>query len=264
MTSVITVAFNNLQGLRDTVASVEAQRGMRIEHIVIDGGSSDGSAEFLRGLGPHVRWISEPDAGVYDAQNKGIRLAQGRFVLFLNSGDHFIDDRSLAMAAERLDDSDLQSFDIIVRGYQQINGGKDFVKSAPDRPTFSYFARDTLPHPSTFIRRDLFERYGEYDTSLEIVADWKAFMLWVCRHRCSYRHHPIPLSVFYGDGLSSRPVNQSRVVAERRRVLEAEFPAFLADAEELAEARKALTQVHALRGSRVVRTLQRLGLLWKF
>jgi glycosyltransferase involved in cell wall biosynthesis len=263
-TSVITIAINNLQGLRDTVASVQAQRGMNIEHIVIDGGSSDGSTDYLRSLGSHVRWVSEPDAGIYDAQNKGIRLARGRFLLFLNSGDHFVDENSLTMAAARLDETDLQSFDIICRGHPQLHGGRDFVKAAPDHPTFSYFAHHTLPHQSTFIRRELFERHGEYDTSLKIVADWKAFMLWICRHHCSYRHHPLPLSVFDGNGLSSRPENRSLLLAERRRVLEEEFPAFLPDADELEEARTAVAQVRALRHSRVVRVLQRVGLLWRF
>lgn len=265
LVSIVTINRNAADDLRRTLEMTSAQSSTEFEQIVIDGGSTDGSVDLIRDSAFRVdRWVSEPDRGIYDAQNKGMRLARGRFILFLNSGDHFIDENSLAMAAARLDDTDLHSFDMVVRGFQQRNGGKDFVKAAPEQATFSYFARDTLPHQSTFIRRELFERHGDYDTSLQIASDWKAFMLWICRHHCSYRHHPVPLSVFYGDGLSSRPENRSRLLAERRRVLEQEFPAFLADAEELIEAREVLAHVRALRRSRVVRTLQRMGLLWKF
>jgi len=263
--SIVTINRNNADNLYRTLSNTSTQQEADYEQIVVDGASTDGSVDVVRDPALRVdRWISEPDSGVYEAQNKGLRLARGRFVLFMNSGDHFLNNQSLAMATARLDEADLQSFDIVVRGYQRLHGGQDFVKCAPDTPTFSYFARDTLPHQSTFIRRDLFERYGEYDTSLKIVADWKAFLLWICRHNCSYRHHPLPLSVFYGDGLSSRPENEEIHRAERRQVLEQEFAAFLADVDELTEGRRALKQIDTLRGSRVVRALQGVGLLWKF
>ena len=99
---------------------------------------------------------------------------------------------------------------------------------------------------------------------MKIVADWKAFMLWICRYNCTYRHHPLTLSVFYGDGLSSRPENDEMHFAERRRVLEQEFPAFLPDLAELTRGRQALARLAMLRTSRAVRAMQGLGLLWKF
>jgi len=263
--SIVTINRNDADGLRRTLTSTVTQREADYEQIVVDGASTDGSIDVVRDPALRVdRWVSEPDSGVYDAQNKGVRLARGRFVLFMNSGDHFLNDQSLAMATARLDDAELQSFDIVVRGYKEIHGGRDFLKRAPDTPTFYYFARDTLPHQSTFIRKDLFDRYGEYDTSLKIVADWKAFMLWICRHNCSYRHHPLPLSVFYGDGLSSRPDFRDRLLAERETVLRAEFPAFVDDARETDAIREAASQLDALRRSKLIRLFQSAGLLWRF
>ena len=264
LVSIITINRNNACGLRATLTSIGGQTYRDYEQVVVDGNSTDNSCEVLRDPSLKVdQWVSEPDTGVYDAQNKGVRMASGRFLLFLNSGDHFIDSGSLERAVANLDSSDLQAFDIVVRGFNsEGNNGADIVKRAPQKLSFLFFVTDTLPHQSTFIRRDLFEKHGYYDTKLTIVADWKAFMIWACRHNCSYRHHPIPLSVFYGDGLSSRL--GSVLGAEREHVLAAEFPAFLDDAGELHEGRAAALQLKALRRSRIIRLLKKIGLLWDF
>lgn len=88
--SVITIAKNNLPGLIDTNASTEAQSFRDFQWIIIDGGSSDGTHELLRLLDrPNLMWVSEPDRGLYDAMNKGLNLATGRYVIFMNSGDRF-------------------------------------------------------------------------------------------------------------------------------------------------------------------------------
>ena len=98
--SIITINYNNAEGLRKTLASVEAQTYRHIEHIIIDGGSTDGSVDVIReyekqnsllsgraGVGLTIKWVSEPDNGIYNAMNKGIRMATGEYCQFLNSGD---------------------------------------------------------------------------------------------------------------------------------------------------------------------------------
>lgn len=95
--SIVTITYNNLEGLRRTARTVEDQREESYEHIIVDGGSSDGTVEWLNGLPGNTRrtWISEPDSGIYDAMNKGIRRARGELIVMLNSGDGFCDEQTL-------------------------------------------------------------------------------------------------------------------------------------------------------------------------
>lgn len=263
--SIITINFNNAAGLARTLSSVSEQKFTDFEHIVIDGASTDGSLDCIRrsenGL---AHWVSEPDTGVYDAQNKGIGMACGRFLLFLNSGDHFCSADSLAAAILALGDEDIQYFDLVVRGAPGAAGSSDWVKSYPDHIDFSYMAVDSLPHPATFIKASLFSQYGPYDQSLRICADWKHFTLWICKYNCSYKHHAQPLSVFYRDGLSENPRNREAVLAERRHVIRTEFPAFEKDLRDLVQARGATRALAAVRKSKVIRLLQKVGVLWDF
>ena len=125
-------------------------------------------------------------------------------------------------------------------------------------------AVDSLPHPATFIKASLFRQFGMYDESLRICADWKQFMIWLCKHNCTYKHHAMPLSVFYMDGLSSDPNNRAALLAERSHVLHTEFAAFERDLHDLVRARDANKALAALRQSKVIRLLRKTGLLWDF
>ena len=265
LVSVITINRNNAEGLARTLASTSGQSFGQFEQIVIDGGSTDGSAELVKSAAFRIdRGISEPDSGIYNAMNKGIRMARGKYLLFLNSGDHLFDSLALAKAIAAMDDSDVQCFDLLVRGHVELNGGIDYVKAYPDQIDFSYMAVDSLPHPATFIKASLFRQFGMYDESLRICADWKQFMIWLCKHNCTYKHHAMPLSVFYMDGLSSDPNNRAALLAERSHVLHTEFAAFERDLHDLVRARDANKALAALRQSKVIRLLRKTGLLWDF
>lgn len=265
LVSLISINRNNANGLRKTLASAAEQTFRNFEHIVIDGGSTDESLTTIREFDRGIKfWCSERDAGIYSAMNKGAARANGDFLLFLNSGDHLVDVDSLGFAATRLGEHDLCYFDIEIRDTAARNVTRSRVVRYPDVLQLSHFLTSSLPHPACFIRRSLFERFDKYDESFKICADWKAFVLWVCKHSCTYQHVPQVLSVFYADGVSSRPESRNIIEAERRQVLGAEFAAFSQDALDALEAREALTQVAALRRSRVVRLLQASGLLWKF
>lgn len=88
--SVITVNYNNLKGLERTISSVLLQSFSDFEYIIVDGGSSDGSKEYIESKQEYInQWVSEKDHGVYNAMNKAIRMAQGEYCIFMNSGDHF-------------------------------------------------------------------------------------------------------------------------------------------------------------------------------
>ena len=261
--SIITVNFNNQAGLMRTLSSVSEQTFADFEQIVVDGGSSDGSAKVLQNKSLTIaRWVSEPDRGIYHAMNKGIRMARGRYLMFLNSGDHLLDSNSLEVAASVIDDKDIYYFSLEMR---PLPGKGDIrIKSYPGKLTFSFFFRDTLPHQSSFLKADLFERFGLYDENLRMGSDWKHFLLWVCRHNCSYSYDPRVMGVFYEDGLSSSSEAPSIHLAEHKEVLEAEFPAFVEDLSFMSQGRELSMKLDTLRSSRIIRLAQRVCLMWRF
>ncbi|WP_051957624.1 glycosyltransferase family 2 protein [Altibacter lentus] len=223
--SIITVNYNNVTGLQRTIESVVAQQCSGIEFIVIDGGSTDGSVALLEKHSEHITyWVSEPDAGVYHAMNKGIAKATAAYVLFLNSGDHFYHDKVLQEALPFLTETDLIAFDIQVKGETT-----DYVKAHPDHLQFSYLYHKTLAHQSVFIKRELLEAVGGYDTSLAIAADWKFFLDALVRKQCSYTAVHSILSVYYLDGMSATAKGTNLRKQERRKVLKESYGLFLDD-----------------------------------
>lgn len=255
--TVITINYNNLEGLKRTMRSVLNQIWKEFEYIVIDGGSTDGSAEYLESQSDKIDyWVSEPDNGIYHAMNKGILKSSGEYLLFLNSGDHFYSDEVLKQNHKFLSLKDIIYFDL-----QVIDEKKEFVKEYPDKLSFSFFVKDTLPHPATFLKAVLFNKIGLYDENLKIVSDWKFLLESVCKFNCSYERINQILSTFYLDGLSSNFQNKKLILEERQHVLETNFSIYLDDIIEL---RNLESTVSNLRKSRKIKILIKLGLLNKF
>ena len=223
--SIITINYNNLEGLKRTVESVVNQTWQEFEYIFIDGGSSDGSVEYIESQREHFDyWVSEPDTGIYNAMNKGIVKATGEYLLFLNSGDHFYSTHILTENHHHLKNFDLIYFDLI-----HVGATFSKVVSYPCELVFSDLVFDTLPHQATFIKKKMFDDFGLYDESLKIVSDWKFFILALFKQHCSYQKVNTTLVVFYLDGLSSS-IDYS---AENSQVLQSNFPTFYDDYKEL-------------------------------
>jgi glycosyltransferase involved in cell wall biosynthesis len=239
------------------VESVINQTFQEFEYIIIDGGSTDGSFEYIeKNKELFAFWISELDSGVYQAMNKGIQKASGDYILFLNSGDHFYNDDTLAIHQKELTGQDLVYFNIKV-----VEASKTFIKNYPDTLSFSYFVKDTLPHPGTFIKKDLFNSVGMFKEDFKIVSDWKFFLDAVCKHQASYKHVNKTLSVFYLDGVSSDATNSSIIFKEKQQVLKSSYAPFLQDIEDVITYKDILT---GLKKSRIIQWLVRLGFLNKF
>lgn len=177
--SVITVAFNSVKTIGDTLASVASQTHPLVEHIVIDGGSTDGTLDLLHREGAHVaRVVSGPDQGIYDAMNKGLRLASGDFVGFLNADDMFASRSVLAAiaheaAAPARPDAiygDLQY--VATQPPHQIVRHWRSGPYSPARLGFGWMP----PHPTFYLRRSRLEAIGEFDIGFRIAADYD-FML---------------------------------------------------------------------------------------
>ncbi len=262
--SIITVNLNDLQGLKRTMKSVFEQTWQDYEFVVVDGGSTDGSKEFIKNNKTRLDyWVSEPDKGIYNAMNKGIAMASGEYLLFLNSGDHLIDADILARNFKFLVGEDLIYFDIRV-----VKNDSEYVRRFPDKLVFSYFTKYTLPHQATFIKANLFERVGYYDEGFKIVSDWKFFLESICDYKASYLKVNDILSIHYLDGVSTDPENWPLVLEERRKVLETDFSFFLDDSQKLFEYREQLLKlentISNLRKSKKIGLLIKLGLINKF
>ncbi len=228
--SIITINYNNLGGLMTTVSSVKNQTWQEFEYIIIDGGSIDGSKEYLESQTQFVdAWISEKDSGIYNAMNKGIKLAKGEYLLFLNSGDHLFNENVLKQNYASLTEKDLICFDL-----QMVMNGVSKIAKASSNICFSHLYTSSLPHPATFIKRELFNTVGLYDESLKIVSDWKFFLLALFKFNCSYAKVDQTLSTFYLDGISSIEDNSE----ERTLVIREYFDRFILDYEELTKNKK--------------------------
>lgn len=213
--SIITINYNDSQGLKQTIESVVSQSFSDYEYIVIDGGSSDNSKKIIENFSDRIDyWVSEPDKGIYNAMNKGVSKATGEYCLFLNSGDVLHSNNVLEQIAAKGLDTDL-----LIGKVLYLNTGQ--LSSLPDILTMKHFYSRSLPHPSTFMKRTIFESL-HYDESFRIVSDWKLFIEAVIMRNASYAFSDVVVTDFDTTGISA--TNKRLVDAERRKVLETMFP----------------------------------------
>jgi len=175
--SVITVCFNSAATLADTLDSVAAQTHPEIEHIVVDGASTDGTLEIIERHGKHVaRLISEPDKGIYDAMNKGLTLASGEVVGFLNSDDFYADAAVLTKIAIAFQDPAVDAcYADLVYVTQDNSRVVRYWKSKPF--TKGDFAKGWCPaHPTFYVRKSVIERLGLFDQSYKMGVDVEFMM----------------------------------------------------------------------------------------
>ena len=170
--SIITVNYNNKDGLRKTIESVIHQTYRDFEYIVIDGGSTDGSADVLKEYDKQITyWVSEKDTGIYNGMNKGISKATGDYLNFMNSGDCFYAPNVLEKVSSYQYDADF----IVGKDYHFSNVKQQGHASIqPPRTTMIHFFVATLDHQSSFIKRELFQN-SLYDESYRLVSDWIFF-----------------------------------------------------------------------------------------
>jgi Glycosyltransferases involved in cell wall biogenesis len=193
--SIITINLNNAEGLRKTIESVISQTFTDLEYIVIDGASTDGSLDIIKQYAGRINyWISEADTGIYNAMNKGIKVAKGEYVLFLNSGDWFVDQDVLCDFSSINCNSDIITGNLIILD----DSGTTQLHIAPDQEQLSFntFTRGSLPHQASFIKRTLFDKYGLYDETYKIVSDKDFFIKALIVNNCSYEHIDRVISCF--------------------------------------------------------------------
>lgn len=193
LVSVITVVRNGAATILKTLESVRTQHYTRVEHIVIDGASSDGTVDILKGNeGSQLRWISECDNGIYDAMNKGISLAKGEWLLFLGADDVLADPDVLSdVFASR----ELGAYDLVC-GTSQYTDGRKCV------PRLDWHTRifNTIHHQAAFYRRQLFEDF-KYRSDIPVVADYELNFRIYFQHRNALFIDRV-IAVSDGEGIS--------------------------------------------------------------
>lgn len=233
--SVITINYNNRDGLRRTIESVVQQKSTDKEFIVIDGGSTDGSTEVIRQYADQIDyWVSERDRGIYHAMNKGVAQAHGDYCIFMNSGDWFYDRDVL----ERVNIAS-PTEDVVV-GKVSIDDENHIISPPPHGDlTMYHLYSGSIPHQGSFIRTSLLRKYP-YDESLKISSDWKFFVQTLILEHCSIRYLDEFVARYNTEGLSSS--NPKLMRQEKEEVMSALFPPrVLADYRKLKES-ECLTQ----------------------
>jgi glycosyltransferase involved in cell wall biosynthesis len=198
--SVITVVFNAVATIETALRSVASQRYPHVEHIVIDGGSTDGTVDVLRRYDGQIDyWLSEPDRGIYDAMNKGIRAASGTIIGTLNADDRYADEECLDAVADAF------------RAHSPdcVHGNLNIVRSIDGRPVRRYHMAGfrnwmlrigIMPaHPTWYCKRAMFERVGLYDPTYRIAGDFELVLRALWKHRCTV-HYIDRLLVLMSDG----------------------------------------------------------------
>lgn len=239
--TIITINYNNKEGLAKTFESINNQTWSDFEYIVIDGGSSDGGKELIEKNPKVSYWVSEKDSGVYNAMNKGIRKASGDYIIFMNSGDFFYDNNVLEKIQKQLN-SDI---DILYGDSVYFNDtGYRRIEVPPKKLTFSYFYTGGINHQAAFIKRNLFYDYFFYNEDYKISADWEFFIVVICLYNATYKHLEETICYYDFSGISAKPENLSIYHSEREITLNKYFSAFLDDLKFSQEARiKRIQQV---------------------
>lgn len=246
--SIVTVNLNNRTGLDLTVESVVSQTYRDFEFIVVDGGSTDGSVEVIRKNEAAItRSVSEKDSGIYEAMNKGIRLATGEYCLFLNSGDWLVAPDVLA----RVFGPAWPAKDIVYGDHQTQRGRYSY----PPRISLGTLFTSSIGHNVAFIRRRLFEQCGYYNENLRIAADWEFFITAFVLHNCTYQHIDTMVSFFDESGVSSSEAGGHILRREREETLRRLVPALYHDYVEHARDKDELGYY---RESRLVQCVRRL------
>lgn len=214
--SVVTINLNNKVGLQKTIDSIVSQSFRDFEWIVIDGGSTDGSKELIEQYTDHIAyWVSEPDEGVYNAQNKGIVKAKGEYLLFLNSGDSLVDITTLERCFSHNITADVVYGDVYLSSKNGLT-----ERCYPDFLSMRFLYDGTICHNAAFIRRILFSELL-FDEQLKIVSDWKFFLLLALRNK-SFEHIAEFVILYDVYGISSS--NWLLMVQERELVKSELFP----------------------------------------
>lgn len=211
--SVITATYNSAATVRDTLVSVSKQLHPDIEHLIIDGGSSDETFTIVREFSHVSCSISEKDEGIYDAMNKGVDMATGDVIGILNSDDFYNHDKVLSMVAKAFEDETVEAVYGDLQYVHPLNTNKvtRTWKSGPFRKENFYYGW-MPPHPTFFLRKTIYEKYGKFNTTLRTAADYELMLRILLKYGIKAKYIPQVLVKMRAGGVSNASV-KNRIIA---------------------------------------------------
>lgn len=213
--SIITVARNALPALKETISAIAEASIRDLELIVVDGASTDGTPEYLAGLQSKiVRYVSEPDTGIYNAMNKGIRMASGEFVYFLNAGDRLTSLEALEFAMRSLGSGDVYYCDVLLNENEMVRLQKYYKQLS-----LAFWLREHMCHQAVFFRREMFTDLGLYEEGYRFAADYDVLLhAWVRGKK--FEHVDVAIATYDMHGVSSQRQNHPKVLREYKLIQE--------------------------------------------
>ncbi|WP_289055239.1 glycosyltransferase family 2 protein [Carboxylicivirga marina] len=254
--SIITVNLNNAEGLRKTIDSVINQSYANCDHIIIDGGSADNSLKVIKEFEPifklrqrNINWVSEPDNGIYNAMNKGINIAKGDYLIFMNSGDTFYSKNTLETVSLLIDGSEF-----VYGNAHVIDHNNSWFEIFPQKLTLGFMACKFLCHQAIFYHRNIFEKIGLYNESIKVHADWYLNTRVLFFENNTSQHINTTICNFDRNGISS---NSSDIKKQLNQVKSKLLP--LKIWEELALSYSNERKLSLLKQSRLIKLLSILS-----
>lgn len=225
--SVITICLNAVKTIEETFSSVLEQTYKDVELIVIDGGSTDGTLEVIDNYKEKISClVSEADNGLYDAMNKGIKLASGDFIIFMNSGDTFYNNLVLEKAAAKLIENPEVQFLFGDADCVLENKKSSYIQTYQNIQTDFSLALYNICHQCIFYHQSLFKKLGSFDEEYQICSDWDFNIRCLVKEKIPALYLPIPIAKFNLEGISSKKSSQKKIKAERKIIINEHFGPF--------------------------------------
>lgn len=207
--TIITVAYNAATTIANTIKSVLNQTYKNLEYVIVDGCSKDGTIEIIKSFtDERITFISEPDKGIYDAMNKGIGLATGNIVGILNSDDFYADIDVLEKVVEGFSATNCEALYGNLLYVDAIDTKKIIRTWVAGNYNHNNFLQGWMPpHPTFFVRREIYEKYGKFNTSLKSAADYELLLRFLYKHKIAAYYLPKILVHMRTGGMSNRNIN---------------------------------------------------------
>ena len=221
--SIITVCKNAENAIERTMLSVVSQNcfNENIEYIVVDGASTDKTVKIIKQYANKypIKWINEPDSGIYNAMNKGIKMASGEIIYFLNAGDKLFDEKIISVVLKKFEENNTNFFytDVLMRNLDDLSKGSLKKFNHVDK----YFLfRDCVCHQASFYKKSVIEKFGGFDESFKLTADYEMLLKIMADKSLKKEYLPITAAYYDLSGISSTAID---LVEKERKMIQKHF-----------------------------------------